>query len=115
MAHAFAGDWSGPCLDRLLPPDSELRQDFEAWGANVHATVGASVGVRMGQVFHLWHGTSLNRRYLSRHTDLAALRYSPSADLALNGDACWTWRQGNSALANYVGGYFADRREDDEE
>jgi hypothetical protein len=111
MAHAFVGDWDSACIGRTFGRGA-MRKHFVAWAEETYAAVRANVGCVAGSVFHLWHGDIVNRRYVSRHTDLIKRRFDPFRDIVLDASGCWNWASHRPDLAQWAAAYFAGRRED---
>jgi hypothetical protein len=112
MAHAFAGDWTNPCVDRTLCGSMSRRKHFTAWAQNVDQSVRSKVSNVSGTIFHLWHGDIANRQYEARHLDLARLDFDPVIDLQTGEGGCWEWASDKPELHLWVKQYFASRKED---
>jgi hypothetical protein len=114
MAHAFCGDWEGPCIGRILGPRGAHRRFFEDWSRRLYQDVRAQVGFVPGKLLHLWHGEIADRRYVLRNRELAAFGFDPSHDVRIGSDGCWEWASDKPSLHAWARAYFAARREDDE-
>lgn len=112
MAHAFAGDWSSPCIDRIVGKNSRLRRHFVAWCKRVYGDVRARIGYAKGTALHLWHGDVADRRYVDRNRELLALGFDPANDLRIAASGCWEWRTRKRELRDWARAYFGARRED---
>jgi hypothetical protein len=115
MAHAFCGDWSSPCIDRILGPatsDSPLRSHFVAWCRSLYKDVRARVGVTPGTILHLWHGDTENRRYVLRNQELANFNFDPATDLRIGRSGAWEWASDKPDLHRWAIDYYPSRRED---
>ncbi len=112
MAHAFAGDWSGRCIDRIVGRDNQHRAHFEDWSARIFRDVRARVTAVPGTLFHLWHGDIDHRRYVLRNRQLAAFDFDPRRDLRIGGSGAWEWASEKHALHSWAADYFGHRRED---
>jgi hypothetical protein len=114
MAHAFAGDFSTPCLTNTFgDTDSEHRRHFTRWAERAWQRVEGSIGFVNGTALHLWHGEDTNRGWERRDADLAALDFSPDEHLRLDAAGLWRWSAGAERVAEFSEAYFASRREDD--
>lgn len=112
MAHAFTGTYESPCVKKLLPNATQWKH-YRDWAEKV-AEVSNKVGYISGKLFHLYHGTVANRKYVQRHEDVSNLGYNPYTDLKVNTNGCWEWT--NSAprqLKEYFNEYFSERKEDE--
>jgi hypothetical protein len=112
MAHAFAGDWKGRCIDRIVGHENEHRAHFENWARSVYRDVRARVSVVGGTLFHLWHGDTDKRRYVLRNRELASFAFDPESDLRIGDSGAWEWASGKSAMHNWAVEYFSQRCED---
>ncbi len=83
---------------------------FRQWAAAFHDTVRGNVGGHDGRVFHLWHGTPEDRRYVERHALLHD--FDPATDIAIEPSGTWRWATDKADLHNRVREYFWSRRED---
>ena len=113
MAHAFCGDWEGPCIRRILGPGGPHRAYFRAWSQRLYREVRARVGFVEGKLLHLWHGEIANRRYVLRNRELATFAFDPACDLRLGSTGCWEWASAKPELHAWARTYFAQRREDE--
>jgi hypothetical protein len=112
MAHAFAGDWNGPCIDRIVGRDNEHRAHFEAWARSVYKDVRARVSAVPGTLYHLWHGDTDKRRYVLRNRELASFSFDPHSDLRVGDSGAWEWASAKRALHDWAVEYFNQRLED---
>jgi hypothetical protein len=115
MAHAFAGDWTGDCIDKIIGPSSAHRDHFSTWAKAVYQSVRARVSFVPGTIFHLWHGETASRRYVLRNRELASFDFDPATDLRIGAAGCWEWASEKPALHAWASDYFANRKEDGEE
>ena len=115
MAHAFAGDWSSRCIERILgpAPGNAHRAWFETWCRRVYPSIRAGIGVTPGEIHHLWHGETARRRYVLRNRELADFQFDPAADLRLGPSGAWEWSAAGGRLRAWAVDYF-DQREEDE-
>ncbi|MBS2028072.1 MAG: hypothetical protein JST54_09235 [Deltaproteobacteria bacterium] len=113
MAHAFCGDWEGPCVRRILGSSGPHRAYFRSWSKRLYADVRARVGVVPGALWHLWHGEIVNRRYVLRNRELAAFDFDPARDLTVGPTGCWEWASKKPELHAWARDYFDHRREDE--
>lgn len=112
MAHAFAGDWDGPCIDRIIGAAPGHRRSFTRWAAQVYERVRARVRVVDGTLLHLWHGEFGNRRYVERNRQLASFEFDPERDVRVSTSGAWEWSSAKPQLHAWARSYFAARRED---
>jgi hypothetical protein len=112
MAHAFAGDWTGECIDRIFGAADSYRSHFTEWAQATYGSVRAKVSYVHGTVFHLWHGDIANRRYSLCDHELASSKFDPATDLRVGADGCWEWASDKPSLHAWAAEYFATRKED---
>lgn len=113
MAHAIYGHY-GFCIEHALRHDRKQIDHLQAWGARFHAMVQGSLGVVPGQIRHLWHGDSVNRRYFLRMHEITELGFDPQRDLVAAPGQPLAWAPGmeKPGLREYFSNYFAARQED---
>jgi hypothetical protein len=95
-----------PCLS------DRLAADVTRWADQFHNIVRGDVAHTPGTVFHLWHGTLADRRYLERYEILRAFDFDPQTDIKLDGNGCWQWSSDKPELHRRVKEYFSIRRAD---
>jgi hypothetical protein len=64
-------------------------------------------------IYHLWHGSTANRRYVDRHVGLLRYDFNPDADLKIGLGGAWEWNSNKSDMHSYVRDYLLNRNEDD--
>lgn len=112
MAHAFAGDWTGECIDLTFGTAEDYRNHFTDWAQSAYRSIRARVAYVHGTVFHLWHGDIVNRCYDRCNRELALSRFNPATDLRVGADGCWEWATDKPSLHAWASDYFASRKED---
>jgi hypothetical protein len=112
MAHAFAGDWTGDCIDRILGANHAHQTHFRNWAQGVYSSVRARVSYVPGALFHLWHGDYADRQYDMRNRELAFFNFDPGTDLRIGDGGCWEWATDDPTLRAWGTDYFVSRRED---
>jgi hypothetical protein len=75
--------------------------------------VRGAVGFIDGELLHLWHGRTENRRYRQRLEDLSRFDFDPQADIVTDPGGAWRWSSDKPAMHTYVRDYFAARMEDE--
>lgn len=83
------------------------------WSARVADTVRGSVGFIPGTVYHLWHGSRLNRYYVERGALL--IDFDPENDIVIDQHGCWAWATDKQPLHARVRSYFWMRDEESDE
>jgi hypothetical protein len=114
MAHAFAGDWHGACIQRMFGGNAAHRQHFAQWSKLIYPRVRGAIGYAQGSLLHLWHGDTANRRYVNRNRDLAGFGFDPAVDVKLGASGCWEWSSDKPELHRWAVEYFGSRKEDGE-
>ena len=112
MAHAFSGDWTSACVDRIIGAANRHRAYFADWCRAVYPRVRARVGFVPGAVLHLWHGEVADRRYVDRNRELAGFGFDPAVDIRIGESGCWEWANKKPKLHRWAAEYFGQRRED---
>ena len=112
MAHAFCGDWSSPCMHRILGHNTPLQSHFIAWCKSLYKDVRAKVTATPGTLLHLWHGQTENRRYVLRNQQLANFNFNPTTDLRIGESGAWKWNSEKPALHQWAIDYYPTRKED---
>ena len=112
MAHAMCGDWDSVCIDRLIGLAAPQADHLRQWGERFSRRVRRTVGHVPGAAVHLWHGERADRRYSSRHKELAAFGFDPQRDLRAGASGCWEWASAKPQMHAWAAEYFAERRED---
>jgi len=92
--------------------DSPQYRHYLRWAERLHAVVQARIGMVPGDIFNLWHGELLDRRYMPRHQILTAHGFDPDHDIAIDEHGSLRWNSEKPALHEAVRRYFEDRRED---
>ena len=62
-------------------------------------------------IWHLWHGSLKNRKYMDRHDVILKYNYNPESDIILKGDT-YEWNSDKKDLHEDIRQYFYDRKED---
>jgi hypothetical protein len=110
MAYAWLGRWDN-CFSARM--NDAWRKEYIEWAVPQYKKVAGDVGYISGDVFHLWHGTRANRRYLGGWKCLTRCDYRPSTDIRLDSNGLWTWAGENEQMQSLARDYFTGRQEDD--
>lgn len=84
-----------------------LRLKSQEW----QEVIKGDVGYVNGKIYHLWHGSRINRRYAERDQILAQLDYRPFRDVKRNEDGILEWVD-NQPLQKVVKKVLYGRKED---
>lgn len=76
---------------------SKLQHDFLIWALKVYPLFKGKIGVIDDEIYHLWHGDSMNRQYGSRHRILVHGKYNPNEDVLISPKGYLKW---NSSMMN---------------
>lgn len=103
-----------PSLTRDLQRMSDERyRHYLAWAEPFHHALGGeTVGFVPGNVHHMWHGASPQRRYTRRHGELARFDFEPAGDIAVGSNGAWEWASAKPDLHAFARDYFIGRSED---
>ena len=88
------------------------REYYLAWALPYFGAVRGATSFLDTDVFHLWHGDMVNRRYRDRFEGMRPFGFDPFTDVAVDDGGCWRWSSDKSTLHQYVRDYFASRNED---
>jgi len=111
MAHAFAGDFRSPCIERILGHNEKHIVHFQKWARQIYPSVRGRVGCVKGRLLHLWHGDTENRRYVDRNRELASFGFDPERHLARDPRGLWQWRKSKGDIQLPLGRVFKSRSE----
>lgn len=89
------------------------REYYFSWGRRFHEKVLGRIDYLNADLFHLWHGSVKDRRYLERHKKLRRFNFDPYVDLALSQSGAWSWGSAKPQMHLFLEEYFKGRREDD--
>ena len=93
-------------------PNSPQYRHFLRWAKRFHAVVQSRIGMVPGDIFNLWHGELLDRRYMPRHQILTGHGFDPERDIAIDEHGSLCWSSDKPALHAAVREYFRGRQED---
>lgn len=103
------------CFDELIERhymNSRQRDRYLAWARPFQESVRAEVGHLDHDIFHLWHGSDLNRATRARHEGLQRFGFDPFDDIAIDANGAWRWSTDKRDMHEYVRRYFESRKED---
>jgi len=112
MAHAFAGDWTTKCIERIFGKNGDFLTHYTDWSKKIYPQIKASINYIDGTLLHLWHGDVRNRNYTIRERALENFQFDPNQDIALNKMDCWAWNRKKHRMKTWAEDYFTLRRED---
>jgi hypothetical protein len=114
MSHAFVGDWDSPCIYRVLGRKGNHLRHFLDWSKRIYPLIRGKVGCLPGRIFHLWHGETVNRKYVSRNKKLYELGFDPYKDIKIGKNGLWEWNSPKEEMHKWMIDYFQERQEDTE-
>jgi len=88
------------------------RDHYLAWAQPFHDAIGSNVAFVDGNIFHLWHGKTEDRRYRARNEEFRRFQFDPFTDIAAERNTAWSWSSDRPEMHDYVRDYFVSRRED---
>ena len=112
IAAAALGVTAEPLFEAIGIPALEL--DLKSWSRSFDSAIQGRVNYLTGDVYHLWHGSLNDRRYLQRFEVLRKAGYDPRLDVRVDLEGCLEWTDRVPELARNVAAYFRSRREDEE-
>jgi hypothetical protein len=111
MVHTIYGQFE---KEMQLHQLNRARQGhYLKWAQPYHRAVAGKIGNVSGRIYHLWHGTIMNRYYHERHRLLASFDFEPDADLVIGPNGAWQWARSRPELENFLASYFINRAEDE--
>ncbi len=111
LAQALVDQWSDEYLARLTP---EHREHTQNWAALISRRFGKCTKTLRQQIYHLYHGAFINRRYKARYRILTDHAFDPATDIAVDSNGLLRWCSPKQDLHREVQRYFASRDEDSE-
>lgn len=111
--------WTSLCTDSMHIPIRDLNMNdafslhFQEWFHRSRNRGAIRVGCLPGNLWQLWHGDYVNRRYRDRHQRYEELKFDPAEVLRIGRDGAWRWSNPASEMTTYLKEYFGSRREDD--
>ena len=90
-----------------------MKKDMMSW-CEKFRSVNKKTDYIPVDLYHLWHGSLKNRRYMDRHDIVLAYDYDPENDVRLENDV-YEWNSDKPEMHEGIKGYFFGRKEDDEE
>ena len=103
------------CLEELINRhrmNEQERQRYVAWAEPYYATVRAETSFLDVDIFHLWHGDSVNRQKARAREEFQRFQFDPGTDITVHENGCWRWNSDKQEMHEYLRAYFAARRED---
>jgi hypothetical protein len=87
-------------------------EHYLQWAKPFHAAVAGNLRAIKGDLYHLWHGEAVHRKYLDRHVPLKELGFDPNTDIRVSPQGTWEWATDKPELHEYLRTYFLSRQED---
>jgi hypothetical protein len=100
-ACGYAADYA---TGRYLGPLA--RMHYLKWAERFYQDAQKQIGYIEGDLFHLWHGDLVNRRYSNRHALFSKFEFDPYTDIALNEEGVWRWCSEKPEMHEYVRAHF---------
>lgn len=94
---------------RIQFMNQKFKQHFFLWRKKLYKAAKNSLYFTSGDVFHLWHGDTLNRFYEERETILARHNFDPSTDIRIAENGTWDWSKNKMGLHQEVQSYFKNK------
>ena len=111
MAHAFIGDVAPFVEGKGFHP--ALVRSVLAWQDQAASVVRGQVGYVPGLLYHCWHGSKRNRKYVERWDVLKTHQYDPYRDVTYDAAGVLRFSGNKPGLEADCTRYFSQRQEDD--
>ena len=91
--------------------NSKMKIDMYDWSKSLPRAKFDYIPV---DIYHLWHGSLKNRRYMDRHDMIKKYDYDPRTDIKLINNV-YEWNSNKHEFHYDIIQYFSDRKEDSDE
>lgn len=98
--HGFANKFTEPMKKHMMD-----------WAAKLKAKKPVINYIPV-DIWHLWHGSLKNRKYMDRHDVILKHNYDPMSDIVLTGDV-YEWNSDKKEFHEDLRQYFYSRKEDE--
>ncbi len=88
-----------------------MKKDMMAWKALLDKKK-VNVDFIPIDIYHLWHGSLKNRKYMDRHDIVLKYDYDPAKDIVLADNGVFEWASDKVGMHEDIKGYFHQRQED---
>ena len=115
MAEAFAGRLDGLLeqgTGRFCGTTPGYRRRLAEFSRKSDMHIRQDIGVVSGTLLHHWHGSKVNRGYISRHDIMLLSQFDPDVDLVMDVHGLPTLCTDNRVLRDGLRRYFFSRNED---
>jgi hypothetical protein len=109
MIHALYGQFEV----QRLHLNERRQQHYLRWARPYHRAVAGKIDNVSGRIFHLWHGSFMNRDQANRQRLLADFGFDPDLDLRIGPNGAWHWARPRPDLEDFLRKYFIRRAEDE--
>jgi hypothetical protein len=97
--------------DALSMNDRQMAH-FLDWAEPFFDSLARGIGCLEERVFHLWHGSPLNRQLGTRYRILEPHAFDPYTDIKIGDSGCWEWASHKPQMHQAAHEYFRSRRDD---
>jgi hypothetical protein len=109
MIHALYGQFEV----QRLHLNERRQKHYLRWARPYHREVAGKIDNVSGRIFHLWHGSFMNRDQANRQRLLADFDFDPDLDLRIGPNGAWYWARPRPDLEDFLRKYFIRRAEDE--
>jgi len=95
------GDYAG--ATNMSPP---AREHYHCWAEPFYRAVRGQIAYVEGDLFHMWHGDLVNRRYSDKYALFAQFAFDPYSDIALNKERVWCWSSNKPEMHEFARAHF---------
>ncbi|MCB1123050.1 MAG: hypothetical protein KJT03_15955 [Verrucomicrobiae bacterium] len=96
----------------FMKTNEQEKLSYLEWAQAFNRDSEDRAGFVPGNLLHLWHGSLPDRRYGTRHVDMAPYGFNRFEDIKLDEAGLLKWSSDKPALLRFVAEFFSSRRED---
>tara|TARA_R110000787_G_scaffold39265_6_gene98618 strand:- start:5148 stop:6419 length:1272 start_codon:yes stop_codon:yes gene_type:complete len=113
MFHAFVEDQNPWMISLLNTDDDYVEQMYFAYMERIKNLSHPTCDYVSGEIFHMNHGSTRNRKYVDRTKILKEHHYDYRNDVTIDSNGLLTWTTAKPEFRKSVRDYFYERKEDE--
>lgn len=111
LVDCYLGSWEIHGFAKKF--NDHMKKDMAVWLTKFREKP-LSVDYLPVDIYHLWHGSLKNRRYMDRHDVIQKYDYCPDTDIVLKNNV-YEWASDKPGMHEDIKQYFFNRQEDTDE